>query len=534
MNSSVTWARATSVMSSLCLAMSDSSRSKGPEKFSRVTANGVRPGGVAASAAGCWEGAAAGSGDVTAGDELTGEPPVGLGPRVPGGVAGDRLGGDSGVRELDGAVDDRVEHPVAEALADAFEHLPGVEGAPVVHRDEDAVELEPGVDPLAHLVDRLHEERDAAQREELGLERDDDAVRGRERVDREQPEGRLAVDEDDVVVLGDRAQHPGERLLAGDLGDEGDLRGGQVDVRRDDVEPLDGGLVDDLPDIGPRLHEHRVDGAVQLVGVDPQTRGGCTLRVEVDDEDPPAVLGERGAEVDGRRRLAHAALLVAHRDDARRSVAVERRRLREVGGLPGRLVDQGRLLWVGHGPHVSLPGRSRASRRADRSALRARAARRRACPGRRTSWPGTCLKPMKCSPPGSRSGGRGRPSSSRTPRWPTRPSRSGRKPVAAMTSSTRTWLPSANCAPVRSRPTTAGTTRTAPERIARSVRRSTTVGSTPRRWSWANGASVGRGSPYRLRSPTASAWSSRVLRPARRGRGGERRCGSRRRGGDGR
>ncbi len=40
-NSSVTLARATSVMSSLCLLMRPSSRSKGPEKTSRCTSNGA-------------------------------------------------------------------------------------------------------------------------------------------------------------------------------------------------------------------------------------------------------------------------------------------------------------------------------------------------------------------------------------------------------------------------------------------------------------------------------------------------------------
>ena len=43
MNSSVTLARAISVMSSLCLLIRPSSRSNGPEKLSRCTSNGVEP-----------------------------------------------------------------------------------------------------------------------------------------------------------------------------------------------------------------------------------------------------------------------------------------------------------------------------------------------------------------------------------------------------------------------------------------------------------------------------------------------------------
>src|SRR5690606_12760208 len=140
---SVTCARDTSVMSSLCFAMSESRRSNGPEKFSSVTAKGVRPACGAAPSGASEDGAGAASGDVTAGDELTGQPPVGLGPGVGGRVARDRLGGDRRVRELDRPVDHGVEDPVPEPLADAFEDLARVERAAVVHRHEDAVELEP-------------------------------------------------------------------------------------------------------------------------------------------------------------------------------------------------------------------------------------------------------------------------------------------------------------------------------------------------------------------------------------------------------
>ena len=73
-------------------------------------------------------------------------------------------------------------------------------------------------------------------REELALQRDDDAVRGGQGVDGEQTERGLAVDEDDVVVVDDGAQHPGEDLLAGHLADELDLGGRQVDVGRHEVE----------------------------------------------------------------------------------------------------------------------------------------------------------------------------------------------------------------------------------------------------------------------------------------------------------
>ncbi len=122
-------------------------------------------------------------------------------------------------------------HVVSERLDHALEHLARVQRAGVVHRGEDAVELDRRVEAVAHLVDRLHQQGHAAQREELALERDQYSVRGGQRVDGQQTERRLAVDEDHVVVGRDLAEHPGEDRLARDLVDQVHLGRRQVDVR---------------------------------------------------------------------------------------------------------------------------------------------------------------------------------------------------------------------------------------------------------------------------------------------------------------
>jgi hypothetical protein len=51
------------------------------------------------------------------------------------------------------------------------------------------------------------------------------------------------------------------------------------------------------------------------LGLHAEPGGGVRLRVEVEDEHALAVARERGAQVDGGRRLADAALLVGERDD---------------------------------------------------------------------------------------------------------------------------------------------------------------------------------------------------------------------------
>ena len=57
-------------------------------------------------------------------------------------------------------------------------HLPAVQGAGVVHRGEDAVDLQARVEPVLDLVDGFDQQRHRAQREELADQRDDHAVGG--------------------------------------------------------------------------------------------------------------------------------------------------------------------------------------------------------------------------------------------------------------------------------------------------------------------------------------------------------------------
>jgi hypothetical protein len=212
----------------------------------------------------------------------------------------------------------------------------------VVHGREHAVDLQPGIEPVLDLLDRLDQEGHRAQGEELADERDDDAVRRGEGVDREEAEGGLAVDEDDVVVVRHLPQGTVEDLLAGHFVDELHLGGRQVDVGGQQVDVLDRGVLDGVLDGHLAVHQHVVDRHVELVRIGAQARGEGALRVEVHEQHPAARLGERGAEVDGRRRLADPALLVDHRDDPRRAVRFQDPRLRELrhraaGGAESRV-----------------------------------------------------------------------------------------------------------------------------------------------------------------------------------------------------
>ncbi len=70
-----------------------------------------------------------------------------------------------------------------------------------------------------------------------------------------------------------------------------------------------------------------MDGAFQHHRVDSEADRQRPLRVEVDQQGPAAVLGERRAEIDRAGRLTDAALLVAHGDHPGGTVSDHRRRL---------------------------------------------------------------------------------------------------------------------------------------------------------------------------------------------------------------
>ena len=172
------------------------------------------------------------------------------------------------------------------------------------------VQLEPDrVDDLDQVVEALH-------RVVLRLDRDDHAVRRDEPVDGEQPEVRRAVDEHVVVALDWPRDRLAQDLLAAERGEQLALGDCQVDVRRRDV---DARASPSARMTSPSVARPSAStSAIELldgVEVDAEAGGQIRLRVHVDAEDAAALLGERAGEVDRRRRLADAALLVRDRDD---------------------------------------------------------------------------------------------------------------------------------------------------------------------------------------------------------------------------
>ena len=166
-----------------------------------------------------------------------------------------------------------------------------------------------GFEILADSRQRMLELHEPAEREVLALHGHDHAVGRRERVDGDQPERRRRVDEDLVVVALHRQERLLERALAADHRGQRELRAGQLDRRDGDV---DLGVLDDLLD-RHALHEHVEHRLLELLGIEALRHRQVGLRVQVDDEDAAAPLGEGDGEVDRAGRLRDPALLVRKR-----------------------------------------------------------------------------------------------------------------------------------------------------------------------------------------------------------------------------
>ncbi len=168
-----------------------------------------------------------------------------------------------------------------------------------------------GIQVLANHLQRVLELDQPTHRQILALHGDDHLVGGRQGVDREQSEARRRVDADEVVVVGDLGQRLLQRALAADHRGHRDLRAGEVDRGAGDVDLA---LADHLAD-RHAVHQDVVHRLLEVVRVDALGHRQVALRVHVDAEHAMPRLAEGDGEVEGRRRLGDAALLVGEGDD---------------------------------------------------------------------------------------------------------------------------------------------------------------------------------------------------------------------------
>jgi hypothetical protein len=216
-------------------------------------------------------------------------------------------------------------------------HLVGQLGAPVVHGQQDRRHVQRRVQVGPHQFDVGQQLAQALQRVVLALDRDEHLVTGDQGVHREQSERGRAVHEH--VVHRELVQHRGRQGLAqpalpGHHADQLDLGPGQIDRGRHTEQVRRRGAGHDRVGQSDLAEQRLVDRGRADPVLDAERGARVPLRVEIDHQHPHPVHGQRGGQVDGARGLAHAALLVGHRDH---SPARRTRHLVPVGmQYPGR------------------------------------------------------------------------------------------------------------------------------------------------------------------------------------------------------
>ncbi len=138
-----------------------------------------------------------------------------------------------------------------------------------------------GVEPRPNHLDRVEQTLQAVQGIEMGLHRPDHVRAGGQGVEHEQPKRRGAIDQADVVPVGDRPQLLAQNQLLAGSGSKFQVEPRQKHVGRQQVEVVDVGPLDDRCQAGVAADHEIVHRQVQLVRIVPQAEGGVSLRVEI-------------------------------------------------------------------------------------------------------------------------------------------------------------------------------------------------------------------------------------------------------------
>src|ERR1035437_7679511 len=211
--------------------------------------------------------------------------------------------------QADAARDQSVVDRRPKVAANLGADLRGKVRPSVVHRQEHSLDREPRVEVIANEMDGSDELAEPLEGVVVALEGNEDRVRSRKRVHREEPERWCAVDQDEVVGVGERANRPSQAALPTVHRGELNFCPGQCRCRRNE---LNSGTRDSNHSIGDAgsTHQDVVNRAPDRPTVDTQPTRGVTLRIQIDDEDPVSGESEISGEVHHRRRLSDAAFLV--------------------------------------------------------------------------------------------------------------------------------------------------------------------------------------------------------------------------------
>ena len=191
----------------------------------------------------------------------------------------------------DASRDYGFEDLVAKELLEVIGYLAGQVGPVIVHREKHAFHPKRVAEAIPDAIHRVEQLRDAFQRKELALDRDEDGIGRNERVQRQQVERRGTIDDDVVIPLAEGFELLSETELALILVDEFDVCSHQISVAGHDIQAFAAGRAEDL--FQRAFSEETIVQARRAVLENSQPGGGISLRIGINQQDSEVIRRQR-------------------------------------------------------------------------------------------------------------------------------------------------------------------------------------------------------------------------------------------------
>ncbi|MNK96798.1 hypothetical protein D3C87_1170990 [compost metagenome] len=185
--------------------------------------------------------------------------------------------------------------------------------ARVVHRTQQAFDLEVRVQQFSDTLDVIHKVAQAFECEVLALHGDNDPVGGNQCVQGQHRQRRRAVDQDVIVVFPDRRQRAAQTAFLHLHFQQHHFGRGEIAVGRQQLVTTVFGEVHGLGQI-TFSDQQVVDRVFQAMFIHTATHGGVALWIEIDQQHPTLGRDQGCCEVDAGGGFAHATFLVRNRE----------------------------------------------------------------------------------------------------------------------------------------------------------------------------------------------------------------------------
>ena len=128
---------------------------------------------------------------------------------------------------------------------------PGIVGATIYHGEQNAVNVQPGIDLPSHPADGAQQQVQALGGQVVGLGGNDDPICGNQGIDGHKPQGRHAVNDDVVVVVLQPLQNISHNRFPAQSIDQHYFHTGQFDITGEQIHTL---FVPDDAIVGRKVH----------------------------------------------------------------------------------------------------------------------------------------------------------------------------------------------------------------------------------------------------------------------------------------